>query len=125
MVRPRGGRRVSAYTPGPWVVDDRPTYAADAGMNAQPIRKGACIADVSTGFSTHSIHAPATIGRQCPSVAEMNAQGLANAQLIAAAPELLAALHAALSLIHEYEPESTSFGATQASAAIAKAEGRA
>ena len=111
------------HTPGPWVVDDRPTYAADAGMDAKPLRKGACVADVSTGFNTHSIHAPSTIGRQCPSVAEMDAQGFANAHLIAAAPDLLDAAIWCKSLCEETNATATN-AYSAACAAIAKAEGR-
>lgn len=110
------------HTPGPWVVDDRPTYAADAGMDAKPLRKGACVADVSTGFNTHSIHAPSTVGRQCPSVAEMDAQGFANAHLIAAAPDLLAALRLAEVELAICRPNNERLAEIRA--AIAKAEGR-
>lgn len=117
------------HAPGPWVIDNRPTYAADAGMDAQPIRKGACVADVSTGFGTHSVHAPATIGRKCPSVAEMDEQGLANALLIAAAPDMLAALKALL--LPDGEPGIGEWWGLpedeqheRIRAAIAKAEGR-
>lgn len=115
----------SKHTPGPWVIDDRPSHVAGRGLEVEPVHKGACIADVPTAFSSHGIHAPATIGQPCPSVDDMNAQGLANANLIAAAPELLAALGALLDWAQcdlNYVPQNLEGLAEQA---IAKAEGRA
>ena len=49
----------------------------------------------------------------------------ANARLIAAAPELLAALQATLAALHGDTPESTRQAITDAEAAIAKAEASA
>lgn len=118
------------HTPGPWVIDDRPLYDDAAGMNAKPIQRGACIATVETAFGWHSIHATATIGQPCPSTAELDAQGLANANLISAAPELLAEL---IDLGAELERQLNDPAATveegfpvaeRIRAAIAKAEGR-
>lgn len=78
------------HTPGPWVIDDRPLYDPNAGgLNATPAERGACVANVETAFSTHTIRAPKTIGQPCPIATDWNAIGLANAHLITAAPDLL------------------------------------
>lgn len=96
---------MSKHTPGPWLVD-----ATGDGINiVQPVSEDQ-IAEV--------------FGEQFPDEVE------ANAQLIAAAPDLLAALYLALPYVEvqdgdeHYKPGAVANTIKTMQAAIAKAEGR-
>jgi hypothetical protein len=94
-----------SHTPGPWVVgnQDPLNFGKQRGNGTEPI-----------GF---------VYGPSFPERSELGREALSNARLIAAAPELLEALHALLFTADD----SPSYDAaiTQARAAIAKAEGQA
>ena len=98
---------ISKYTPGPWIVSD--IYPADVYAKDSTTGRGRC---VSTGVDIRG-------GNVCNT-----AEDRANAALIAAAPELLAALERVL-VCHRLKISlDTNAGAVeQARAAIAKAKG--
>lgn len=96
------------HTPGPWEVYDAENRP---GIEAP-----------SVGFSivVYGLDEDVTVGEdQCGVYGRTPEEGAANAHLIAAAPELLAALKLLLSGAHDHQP-----GIAEAEAAIAKAEGR-
>jgi hypothetical protein len=95
---------MSAYTPGPWKVDD---YADDPRIRSERY----CIALVTGGLD----------GDEKPEPTR-----LANAHLIAAAPELLEAVRALLAASDHTLPSEwrRDRPVSIAKAAIAKAEGR-
>lgn len=103
---------MSKHTPGPWAVEGDSVYAnRDARSRHRNGR--ACVANVCAGDYD-----------------ELDAEGKANAALIAAAPDLLAVAHRAVCLIvEEYGESSGNVGAMQDLAefrkVIAKAEGSA
>lgn len=113
-----------AHTPGPWVIDDRSHYAEPAGGHQAPLQLGAVVADCPTAFGGHTIRAPHTIGKPCPTKAELDTQGLANAHLVKAAPELLDACEAfVLAWAKSLQLEKTDRAMLLARAAIARAKG--
>jgi hypothetical protein len=111
----------TTHTPGPWTVGD-PTltqhdypkrHESESVSIHAPGR--ACVATVYGG------HEGGSVGRPYVSLHD----GRANARLIAAAPELLAACRYALALFSSYEPDTPEAMAhAMVSAVIAKAEGR-
>lgn len=123
---------MSNYTPGPWVIDNRPLYPDGNVLHSKPTHLGLCVANVQTAFGFISIHAPETIGKPCPEAETFDAQALANAQLIIAAKDLYEALkdivrrteewHAAVEKIIGRQADSN-IHLKAALAAIAKAEG--
>lgn len=90
---------MTAHTPGPWVIDNRSIYEGQHGLGMKPTQLGAVIAECPTAFGTHTVRAPSTIGKPCPTKAELDALGLAHAHLVKAAPELLAELEKARQLV--------------------------
>ena len=85
-----------AYTPGPWEFNQSPLGAYAISAKVGPLMV-------------------------CPAIAH----GLEDARLIAAAPDLLAALKGLLAEIDSFEFDGTATSACDASrAAIAKAEGK-
>lgn len=117
---------MSAHTPGPWVIDDRSIYEGQHGLGMQPTQLGAVVAECPTAFGTHTVRAPSTIGKPCPTKAELDAQGLANAHLVKAAPDLLAASKTALEAFAQFateEPAEEWTAVAMLRAAIAKAQG--
>lgn len=97
---------MSNHTPGPWGINGGKTYTNE--ISAKSPRGKIWVIARTTGSK---------VGRE---------QDNANAHLIAAAPELLAALKLALSFVPAFT--TADFGAEaarQIRAAIAKAEGRA
>jgi hypothetical protein len=105
------GDSAAQHTPGPWEV-----FPAYTGTSRFPV-------GINHGDGSSSIFAEVN-GR-----GGVDGQNMADARLIAAAPDLLAALQRALPLIEKCERESGSglgeLYAKAARVAIAKAEGRA
>lgn len=87
----------TTHTPGPWriVTPPLPGFSTVAG---KPV--GQAICTVEKCLTEIAIHAEPD-GKPCPSTEILDAQGEANARLIAAAPDLLAALKGIIAL----EPE--------------------
>lgn len=125
---------MSGHTPGPWVIDNRSHYDWPAGGHQAPLQLGAVVAECPTAFGGHTIRAPHTIGKPCPTIDAMDAEGLANAHLCKAAPEMLAALVRLVRANEEWNsdvqqvigrmPRWTDGYLDAARAAIVSAEGR-
>ena len=103
---------MSAHTPGPWVVG-----------NQTPLNFG-----VQRGHGME--HLGFVYGPSFPEHSEVGRRSLANARLIAAAPELLDALQALVSAtervsVGDYSEETHDMAVSKARAAIAKATGGA
>lgn len=94
----------NAHTPGPWIV--------------QPAKTGDTLAMIRAALPGYSGT------RKIAEVTDVGTAGDANAALIAAAPELLAACKATLAKIISMEIRATWGEAQTLAAAIAKAEGR-
>jgi hypothetical protein len=84
----------SQHTPGPWSLDHGSAFDTDN----QPL-PGFAVGSAELGFTTVTIRAVGQTLTPCPSVDKLREIGLANARLIAAAPELLEALQGALAII--------------------------
>jgi len=97
----------SKHTPGPWAVHDHPTDPYQYGHHVTT-EDGLTICSVTYQLPVNTPHGVEEATR------------VANARLIAAAPELLEALQ---TLVDAVDPEST--GWSEAVAAIAKATGSA
>jgi len=121
---------MASHTPGPWVIDDRSLYDGQNGLGMAPVSLGAVVAECPTAFGSHTIRAPHTIGKPCQTKEAMDAEGLANAHLVKAAPELLHALQEvswAFCLLVAASGDFSELNAKAmdlANAAIASAEGR-
>jgi hypothetical protein len=125
---------VTAHTPGPWVIDNRSHYDWPAGGHQAPLQLGAVVAECPTAFGGITIRDPSTIGKPCPTVAELDALGLRHAHLCKAAPCMLAALKALVKANEDWNadvqavigrpPHWTDGYLDEARAAIASAEGR-
>lgn len=108
------GDAVSAHTPGPWSV---PHFARAHSCGCRYIFAGDYLGGIAEVYVDNG-KAPSDGGNDCPSVDEATA----NARLISAAPDLLAALK----LAHAEHAKSVLFGSEALramEAAIAKAEG--
>lgn len=97
--RSRADGQPGAHSPGPWVIDDRSLYEEGSGLNAKPVSLGNVVAECPTAFGSHVVRASGTAGLACPTVAAMDATGLANARLVVAAPILLATAKSASRLL--------------------------
>jgi len=73
----------ATHTPGPWIIDTGSEYDA---MN--PPKKGTCVGSAELAFTTVAIRQDNQDHFACPSVEILNETGMANARLIAAAPEM-------------------------------------
>lgn len=99
---------MSAHTPGPWAAFvDRQSKTVAVNIGAEPNGRRPCIVDW-VGFDSCGL--------------PLN-QRIANARLIAAAPDLLEALKAMLSLARRDAPQLAGKTMGYAEAAIAKATG--
>lgn len=97
---PTDSRSESSHTPGPWWVDNRrPTGALQIQAEHRGVGSSYCVASVN-----------------------YYEDDAANAHLIAAAPDLLEALKAALPILRKASDGAVAWG--NAYGAIAKAEGR-
>lgn len=79
------------FTPGPWRIVQREEQ--DFVSKPKNVRVGPAICGVEKSTTTISIHANPDAG-PCPDVEKLDAIGHANADLIAAAPDLYEALFA-------------------------------
>jgi hypothetical protein len=108
-------KKNAQHTPGPWRTCTLPY--AEGG-------RGQVVADVPTCFGSVAVRADVLTA--CPPKAELDAQGLANARLIAASPDLLAACKAVLERANGklYDTDQVTGETFDAAlrAAIAKAE---
>jgi len=104
---------MSTHTPAPWVLTIRPSFGA-----ACP---DATVAEINLSLERGQAYRGSIAYMQ--SAEHIDGIGkdelVANARLIAAAPDMLEALKLLLSSAHDYQS-----GITEARAAIAKAEGR-
>jgi hypothetical protein len=98
---------MTQHTPGPWQLDKHARTILSSGWLTYPAKKAICTV------------------RPYPRTAEANQEGKANARLIAAAPEMLAALKWASDYLSGWPRDDLQRHCRQAvQAAIAKAEGR-
>jgi len=100
---------VSAHTPGPWVIDWYDNYSEETGDTLPPTHAAAIKAD----------GAKEAVCGTCDGCHKI---AMADAKLIAAAPDLLAALKAMVKV--DAEDGADDEYLRDARAAIAKAEGR-
>lgn len=115
---------MKAYEAADWVIDDRTHYDWPAGGHQEPLQLGAVVAECPTSFGGHTIRDRSTIGKPCPTVAEGDAIGLANAHLCKAAPKLLAACEAfVIAWEKSLQLEKTDHALMLAKEAIAIAKG--
>jgi hypothetical protein len=105
----------SEHTPGPWIVD-----RGDYWDKENPPKSGPCVGSVEIGLITVAIRAQPT-NAACPKLEALKAEGEVNAHLIAAAPDLLAALEK----IQANAGASATWIRYVAEEAIAKAKGGA
>ena len=101
------------FTPGPWSA-----YIDEGACIIQSDSSGFAVADANKG-SAH----PLSDEWDKEWVAELDAQAEANAHLIAAAPDLYAALEAIISWDHQLDGPYAWEALEQAKAALAKARG--
>lgn len=120
------------HTPGPWIIDNRSHYTEPAGGNQKPLQLGAVIAECPTAFGGYTIRAPYTIGKPCPTKADLDAEGLANAYICKAAPEMLRELEKLVAMCRDWidntgevYPLGMDEAVASASAAISAAKGAA
>ena len=108
------------FTPGPWRIVQR----EEQNFVSKPknVRVGPAICGVEKSTTTISIYANPGAWQPCPDVKELDAIGHANADLIAAAPDLYEAAEMCSRLIEE--PEITLIDIIKkCKAALAKARG--
>ena len=109
------------FTPGPWRIVQREEQ--DFVSKPKNVRVGPAICGVEKSTTTISIHANPDAG-PCPDVEKLDAIGHANADLIAAAPEIYEALESILE-IGKRDMSNPKYDAyfQSAHAALAKARG--
>ena len=102
------------FTEPPWVIDNRSVTEGGAGH---------VVAECPTAFGSITVRAPHTAHQACPPTEELDSQGMKNAALIIAAPDLLAALKKLEEGVRLWMTNGVSDDdMKQAQAAIAKAE---
>ena len=107
---PRDGQR-GVPTPGPWIVETDVFGKLDISVFAGVVRYDSRIAMIQ--------------GRESPDdTSPPRETALANAHLIAAAPDLLAACHKFIQSMRSGQREKCDVALVMANAAVAKAEGR-
>ena len=114
------------YTPGPWLLVTGSQFDQE-----NPSLDGFAVGYAEVGISTVTIRAVGQTMTPCPSLEVLEQIGLANANLMAAAPDLLEALETLLGALCETPDGRSSvlrhvpMAMDMARAAIAKAKGGA